>query len=789
MTIGRQRAWRAAAAFVFVGVTTLGVADSSGAEDGPSTAPPRRPAAIGPANRHIATRPPHRHPPATHATTFEHVGTFDVPDNLRAGEDSATPTSAEIVDVTSDGRTLVYTDALTERLGFVDISDPRRPRPGGSLDFDGSPTSVAVVGPWALVAIDTSESYTDPSGELAVVRVDNRRVVAHVELAGQPDSIAVSPDHRYAAVVIENQRDEDHDDGLLPQPPGGTLQVIRLGDEPRSWRPASVDLSGLAEIAPSDPEPEYVDINADNRAVVSLQENNHLAVVDLRTASVVTHFSAGSTPLDGVDATEEELGPQEAGVIELDDSIGERRREPDAVAWIDRDSFVTANEGDYEDASGVEGGSRSFTVFGVDGVVEYESGNRFEHELVRAGHYPESRSSDKGTEPEGVEVGVFGRRRMLFVGSERANAVAVYDITSGAPRFVHVLPTGIGPEGLKAIPERGLLAASAEVDGMDADPDEQFPARPLITLYRAGAGHPSYPQVVSASNGGAPIPWTALSGLSADPHRRDTLWAASDSYLAQSWIYRIDTARRPAVITRRIAVGGPDGSFDLEGIAAREEGGFWVASEGLGDADRRNVIVRVGAGGRLVRAPIGLPDSLAANETSSGFEGIAVTGSRAEGDETVWVAVQREWPDDPAGMVKIGRYDVADRTWSFAHYPLDDIESPAGGWVGLSELTALPDGRFAIVERDNQLGPDARIKRIYRVDLAAVDFTPYGEALPVVRKRLLADVLDDLDANSITVPDKLEGLAAPSRGHLWLATDNDGVDENFGETLLFDVSQ
>jgi hypothetical protein len=44
------------------------------------------------------------------------------------------------------------------------------------------------------------------------------------------------------------------------------------------------------------------------------------------------------------------------------------------------------------------------------------------------------------------------------------------------------------------------------------------------------------------------------------------------------------------------------------------------------------------------------------------------------------------------------------------------LESPNGGWVGLSEIAALPNGKLAIVERDNRIALDARDKRLYSVD-------------------------------------------------------------------------
>jgi hypothetical protein len=721
--------------------------------------------------------------------SFDHVGTFYVPDNLLPGDAPDAATAAEIADATPDGRTLIYTDAPTGRIGFVDIRREHAPEPDGVIDVGGDPTSVAVAGRWALVAVNTG-TFAAPSGELAVVDTWNRTIVRRLPLAGQPDSVAISPDERYAAIVIENERDEDVNDGLIPQLPGGTLQVLELK---RLFSPdpglRNVDLTGLAETAPEDPEPEYVDINRKNVAVVSLQENNHLAIVDLRRAEVVRDFPAGSTTVHRIDATEEELGPQEAGNLSLVETIT-RRREPDAVVWIDDDTFASANEGDYVDENGEEGGSRSFTLFSSRGRVEYESGPDFEHEIARAGHYPESRSANKGNEPEGLEVARFGGRTLLFVGSERANAVAVYEVEGRGPKFLQLLPTGVGPEGLKAIPKRDLLAVTAETDGAA----EGFAIRPIVTLYELERGEPDYPQLESIDRFGTPVPWVAMSGLAADPRDRDTVWAVSDSVLGQAYLYVIDVSDHPARIVKRIPVGGVNvadqalGDYDLEGVFARPEGGFWVASEGrVADGTRPNQLVRVDEDGDVLDS-IPLPAELVAHATSSGFEGVTATGSARRGDEAVWAVIQREWADDEAGFVKLARYEVASGEWTFALYPLDPVESPSGGWVGLSEITLLPHGdEVAIVERDDRIDRDARVKRLYGVDLDDVETRPYGEELEVVDKFLLRDVLDELDENSISIPDKLEGVAVTRDRRMFLATDNDGVDENYGETLFFRV--
>ncbi|MBK7439683.1 MAG: hypothetical protein IPI77_23785 [Saprospiraceae bacterium] len=87
--------------------------------------------------------------------------------------------------------------------------------------------------------------------------------------------------------------------------------------------------------------------------------------------------------------------------------------------------------------------------------------------------YPENRSDDKGTEPETVVVGKIGSTNLLFVGLERANAVAIYDISNPInPVFLQILRTGEGPEGIvfvpaqKVPPGQNLLIVSCETEGV-----------------------------------------------------------------------------------------------------------------------------------------------------------------------------------------------------------------------------------------------------------------------------------------------------------------------------------
>lgn len=725
---------------------------------------------------------------------FQRIATYVVCENTSCDTDLIEETVAEIVAVSKDGKTLVYTDSPTGRIGFVDISNPEAPVGLGTVQTGGEPTSVAVSGRYALVGVNTSDSYVDASGHLAVydlpaclANVAGCAPVHTLDMNGQPDSVAVSPNGRYAAVAIENERDEDVTvygvEGGLPQYPAGFLNIVDLVGKPHHWKVRMVDLSGLAAYGSDDPEPEYVSINQANIAAVTLQENNHIALVNLVNGRVIQDFDAGSVNLEGINTIEEK-----PPLIALTGTLTDVLREPDSIAWLGGDKLITANEGD------LFGGSRGFTVFSRSGKPLYDAGESFEYLATRIGHYPEDRAANKGAEPEGIAAAKYGRQEYAFVGSERANFVAVYKQKGARNMELHqVLPTGVGPEGLLPIPGRNLFIASTEGDD---------PVRSQINIFRLERAAPAYPQIESIVKAdGKPIPWGALSALSADKDDADKLYTVHDSFYQQSRIYHVDVSARPAKISGETVLNkdGATVNYDLEGLAQRSDGSFWLASEGAKNAGdpafKPNLLIEAAADGTVVRE-IRLPASVDARQKGNGYEGVAVTGAVGV-DEQVYVAFQREWTGDPAGHVRIGVYTPADDSdptveedeWKFFYYPLDPIESPAGGWVGLSEITALGHGKFAIVERDNQAGPDARIKRVYTVDLMGETPVAEGGAFPVLDKSLAVDVLPAMQAGKGWVHDKLEGLARTAEGTVYVVTDNDGVDDSTGETQFLDLGK
>lgn len=704
---------------------------------------------------------------------FERVSTFPVYKTLAEGVDMKTETSAEIISASKDGNTLVFSDSPSGAIVFVDATDPAALAPKGRVDVSGEPTSVSVGQAFAYAGVNTSETYVTPSGHLAVIALADMGIAAKCDVKGQPDSVATSADGKYVVIAIENERDEELNDGVIPQMPAGHLAIFDLdanGMPTNCDAVRIVDMTGLSEIAPTDPEPEFVSINDKNQAVVTLQENNHIVVVDLASGEIVSHFPAGAV-------TVENIPVKKTRVSDANGSIENVKREPDAVAWLDADRFVTANEGDYE------GGSRGFTIWNTKGEVLFDSGAQIEHLGMETGHYPAKRAAKKGTEPEGVTVGAFDGQTYIFINSERGNFVAVYKDTGAEPEFVQILPTHIAPEGSVTIPSRGLFVVANEADSAE----DGFRAQ--VSVYKFGAEEAAYPMVVSDKDPetGAPIGWGALSGLAADPSDAAKVYAVTDSFYDTAKILTLDVSAKPARITGFVALHGKDTpKYDLEGISVARDGGFWLASEGNPDKEMKHLLIKAAVDG-TVEDEIELPVELVAQSARFSLEGVAEF--QRDGQTLVALAVQREWKDDPKGMVKLAIYNPADKSWGFVHYPLDKPASPAGGWVGLSEIVSLGDEEFLILERDNQGGEFATIKEINRISLKGVAFASYGSELPVVEKVKVKDILPELQASHGWVLDKPEGLTVTASGEVILVTDNDGVDDAPGATELFHLGQ
>ncbi|NVJ95002.1 MAG: esterase-like activity of phytase family protein [Marivivens sp.] len=691
---------------------------------------------------------------------FNRIASFATPYN---NADASAESSAEIIAASDDGMTLIYTDSPLGVVGLIDITDATNPQAKGNVDMGGEPTSVTVVGNTAYVAVNTSESYTNPSGKLVSLDLADGSITGECDLGGQPDSTAHTHAGDMVTVAIENERDEDLGDGRVGQMPAGYMVTVGLSSDALACDSLmKIDVTGLSEIAPEDPEPEFVDVNSLGEIAVTMQENNSIVILNA-DGSVQNEFSAGSVDLVNIDATDER------GALIFNESQPGRLREPDGLQWIDDNHVMIANEGD------MDGGSRSVTVFHKDGTLVWESGKAFETPIIQAGHYPDKRSDAKGVEPEGMEVATFGDTTYAFILSERASTISVYDVTGATnPVFKQVLPSGISPEGAIAIPERGLLATANEVDL-----GEDGAARAHVMIYELQDAPATYPQLTS-EGADELIGWGAISGMVANED--GMIYAVNDSFYGyQPRIFTIDPSQTPARIIAATDVtraGYPAQKMDMEGITLDGEGGFWIASEGRTDRLVPHAIYHVKANGQI-KEEIALPAELLAVEKRFGFEGITLVG------DTLWMAVQREWADDDKGFVKLVSYNTSTEEWGAVRYPLDAVET---GWIGLSEIQAHGDYVY-LIERDNQIGENAAVKQVTRVALSEMVPAPLGGDLPVVTKEIVYDLIPDLASNGGYVVDKIEGMAIMQDGTTWMSTDNDGVDDSSGETFFWSIGQ
>ena len=120
-------------------------------------------------------------------------------------------------------------------------------------------------------------------------------------------------------------------------------------------------------------------------------------------------------------------------------------------------------------------GARSISIADSLGNIVWDSGDLIDQSAITAGVYNDTRSDDKGTEPENLTVATIAGKTFAFVGLERAtlSSIAAFDITNPyAGKLVDFQVSGSGivsPEGLLVIPAaqspngRDILIVSNEV--------------------------------------------------------------------------------------------------------------------------------------------------------------------------------------------------------------------------------------------------------------------------------------------------------------------------------------
>jgi hypothetical protein len=424
--------------------------------------------------------------------------------------------------------------ALLQRLSYGNAITTALPNT--TLPNAATWVSQAVASYGTLVAVALSPSDYGTSGGRGVVRFYRAAAdgtlsfLQDVSVGYLPDSIAFNSAGTQLVVANEGEPTANYTiDGVAVDRPGsiGIIDIRNPGGTPSFiytelgfgglTLPAGIRISGKAGLSTqaTDIEPEFVSING-NYAYVSLQENNGVAKVNLRTKTIERVFDLGSVDFSSqlVDISDRDnaagtgtlikpvFGNNVRGLRMADGIAAFTLTAPGRFA-AGNDYFLTANEGDGREygTAGTPGfftdetrrlgrlktlsevtttpytafGSRSASLFDANsGALLWDSGNSFQTLAIAARVYDDSRSDDKGTEPEGVVVAKLDGRTYAIVGQERTTSsmLVVFDVSDpAAVAFVTsvVLPNSLSPEGLAVIEAnrspsgRPLLVVSNEV--------------------------------------------------------------------------------------------------------------------------------------------------------------------------------------------------------------------------------------------------------------------------------------------------------------------------------------
>jgi hypothetical protein len=424
--------------------------------------------------------------------------------------------------VSVGGKLFVLSSGGGATLQVTDATNPAAPSLKARVDYGSyTSTSVAAYNDLVAVALVPADYDTNPSkGVVRFFRMSaNGTLTAlkDVEVGYLPDGIAFSEDGRQLVIANEGQPSSNY--GIDPNGSVGIIDIKNPTTTPSFTYtdlnfagvtlPAGIRISGpTGTTAAQDIEPEYVSI-LDGKAYVTLQENNGVAVVDLRRRRIVEVQALGSVDFSkqAVDLSDRDGA---AGAAAFLPKLGQKflgLRMPDGISAFkvkSRTYYITANEGDareygdYVDvtrnAAAPNGrlntiedpaptgpntntaiGSRSLSIFDAKtGALVWDSGTSLQTIAFAAGTYSDGRSDDKGVEVENVITTKVGKRTFAIAALERGTktTVVVFDISKPAETFYvshQVIDGSVSPEGLQVIPAkvsptgRALLTVSNEL--------------------------------------------------------------------------------------------------------------------------------------------------------------------------------------------------------------------------------------------------------------------------------------------------------------------------------------
>lgn len=127
--------------------------------------------------------------------------------------------------------------------------------------------------------------------------------------------------------------------------------------------------------------------------------------------------------------------------------------------------------------------------------------------------------------------------------------------------------------------------------------------------------------------------------------------------------------------------------------------------------------------------------SSAANlPASGGFEGFNL----APDGKTIYGLLEKTVAGDIAGQIRLMSYDTVSKKWALAgRYPLTD------GGEAIGDMTFVNSNELLVIERDNKQDTEAKIKRVYKINLTEKN------ADGTFKKELVADLMNLSDPQKL----------------------------------------
>lgn len=457
--------------------------------------------------------------------SFSQTAMIDLGGSTAAEISAYDPSTKRLFVVSNDGGVKVE---------VVDLANYPTVTKSQTLNFANNAgiNSVAVSNGLLAIALDGSDKQAN--GEVVVLKTSTLEEVKKITVGAMPDMVTFSPDGNFIITANEGEPNEaytvDPEGSISIIDVKNNYTVKTLGFAEFEKNKAALLAGGFRIFGPrasfaQDIEPEYVAVSNDSKkAYVTLQENNGVAEVDLIAGKITKLSPLGvrdiSLAANAFDVSDKDNVKQlKAWPIKAyylpdavsffsvnDNSYLALANEGDTRAWpgYDEESRVkdltldpvkfpnaaslkldinlgrltvtkangdTDGDGDYDELY-TPGGRSVSIVNAVNGVLVANIGKDLEQRVIDAGMYDDDRSDNKGVEVEAVTVAQVNGRILAFIGMERTDAIATYDVTiPSTPKFVQLFATGDAPEGLlfvkpKDSPNgRSMLVVSSEGDG------------------------------------------------------------------------------------------------------------------------------------------------------------------------------------------------------------------------------------------------------------------------------------------------------------------------------------